>query len=110
MKKSLVIATISLLTIGSASVMASEVGTLNTFQAGQPAVADDVNENFNVIKTAVDNNDARITANEAAISANTAEIATKVDASDVTAAIATKADATAVDAISTVVATKADST
>lgn len=39
----------------------------NTFTAGTPAVAAQVNANFSAVKTAVDDNDARITTNAAAI-------------------------------------------
>jgi hypothetical protein len=42
----------------------------NSFTSGTAAVAAEVNDNFTAVKTAVDDNDNRITANEAAIVAN----------------------------------------
>lgn len=106
MKKLQIIGTITLLSMVSASVFASDVGTLTTFQADTPAVAAEVNDNFTAVKDAVDDNNARITTNEAAI-------ATKADQTDVdanTAAIATKADQTDVDANTAAIVTKADQT
>ena len=44
-------------------VQADTVAGLTTFTAGTPARAEDVNNNFNVVKSAVDNNDGRITVN-----------------------------------------------
>jgi hypothetical protein len=52
----------------------------STFTSGTPAKASEVNANFSAVKTAVDDNDARITANTADISANTADIATNAAA------------------------------
>jgi len=43
------------------AVLASDVTGLATFSAGTPAVAAQVNGNFTAVKTAVDNNHARIT-------------------------------------------------
>ncbi|NVJ60656.1 MAG: hypothetical protein HWE27_09700 [Gammaproteobacteria bacterium] len=48
---------------------ASNVDIPNTFTAGTPARAAEVNANFSAIETAVDDNDARITTNENAIAA-----------------------------------------
>jgi hypothetical protein len=117
MNKSIVIGTITLLTMGSSSVFASEVGDLNTFQSGTPAVAAEVNENFEEIKSAVNDNDAaitdletRVTNSEASTAANTAAIATKADAADVaanTAAIAT--NTAAIGANTLAIGTKANS-
>jgi hypothetical protein len=49
------------------SALASEVSIPNVFVAGQKARASDVNENFNAVKTAVDDNDARITTLESQV-------------------------------------------
>jgi len=46
----------------------------NTFQSGQPARASEVNANFSVIETAVNDNDTRITNNETGIANNSAAI------------------------------------
>lgn len=40
---------------------AGEVAIPNTFTSGTPAKADEVNENFNAVKSSVDDNDSRIT-------------------------------------------------
>ncbi len=48
------------------SASAAEVTGLNTFSAGSPARASEVNANFDEVKTAVDDNHARITALEEA--------------------------------------------
>ncbi len=45
-------------------VMAGQVGPMNTFTAGSPAVAADVNANFSEHTTQINDNDARITAIE----------------------------------------------
>ena len=45
----------------SFTALASEVGPLTTFSNGTVADADEVNDNFNTVKTAVDDNDARTT-------------------------------------------------
>ncbi len=55
----------------------------NTFTAGSPAVAAEVNANFDAVKSSVDDNDARITVNESDIDANTARIT--VNESDIDA-------------------------
>ena len=50
--------------------------TLNIFASGTPAVAAEVNENFDKVADAVNDNHDRITTNTADIANNTAEIAT----------------------------------
>lgn len=52
-----------LVTFASSAAWAGEVTNLKTFNAGDPAVADEVNANFSAVKTAVDDNDSRITTN-----------------------------------------------
>jgi len=49
----------------SATLLASQVTGLMTFTSGTPARAADVNGNFTAVKTAVDDNNARIAALEA---------------------------------------------
>jgi hypothetical protein len=46
----------------STTVMAGQVGSMNTFTAGTPAVAADVNANFSEQTSQINDNDARITA------------------------------------------------
>lgn len=48
----------------SLSASAAEVSGLNTFSAGSPARASEVNANFDAVKTAVDDNHARLAALE----------------------------------------------
>ena len=60
----------------SAQAWAGALTVPNTFTAGTAAVAADVNGNFTAVKTAVDDNDARITTNAANITANTAAVTT----------------------------------
>jgi hypothetical protein len=45
----------------SVPVWASDVRLPNTFEAGERARASEVNANFNAVKSAVDDNDERIT-------------------------------------------------
>jgi hypothetical protein len=64
------------LTLATQAAVASDVTGLASFTAGTPARAADVNGNFTAVKTAVDDNQAQITALETAITtletANTA--------------------------------------
>lgn len=53
----------------SQAVFAGDVSGLTTFSAGTPARAAEVNGNFSAVKTAVDDNHARITANTQALAA-----------------------------------------
>ncbi len=57
--RSLVIA-LGLIAFAASSAWAGSVTIPNTFSAGTKAEADKVNENFTAVKTAVDDNDARI--------------------------------------------------
>lgn len=57
-----------LLVLTSADVFASSVDVPNTFTAGTPAVAAEVNANFDAVATSVNDNDSRITGNTDAIS------------------------------------------
>lgn len=59
----------SLAMLGSSVAVAGSVTIPNTFTSGTPAVAGDVNDNFTAVKTAVDDNDARVTELETALAA-----------------------------------------
>lgn len=52
-------------------VWAGSVTIPNTFSSGTKAVAADVNDNFSAVKSAVDDNDTRITDNAANVTSNT---------------------------------------
>ncbi|WP_144395421.1 hypothetical protein [Pleionea sediminis] len=60
----------------SLSSTASELTIPNTFQSGEKALASEVNDNFTATATAVNDNDARIVALEAAVSALTQRVET----------------------------------
>ena len=51
------------LVFGGVMAIASNVGTLNSFVAGETAVAGDVNANFTEVETAVNGNYSNITSN-----------------------------------------------
>ena len=53
----------------STSIHAAGLSVPNTFSSGTPAIAAEVNRNFDAVKTAVDDNDSRITIIESALSA-----------------------------------------
>ncbi len=57
----------AILALLTMAVSASEVTLPNAFVAGQKARASEVNENFDAVKTAVDDNDARLTAAEGTV-------------------------------------------
>lgn len=57
------------------SAQASEVTYPHTFQSGQPAVAAEVNANFDAVKDAVDDNDANVDAVASTVEANSGRIA-----------------------------------
>lgn len=59
---------------------ASEVSITNTFSSGTPAKADEVNQNFTDIKTAVDDNNSRISANTATTTSNASQITSNTTA------------------------------
>lgn len=69
--RSLVLLFISLL---STSVVQAQTQVPNTFQAGQPARAADVNANFDALETAVDSNATAISANSGTIDSNSSAI------------------------------------
>ncbi len=62
----------------SFTLSASEVTGLNTFQAGEKALASEVNDNFTAVSDAVADNDARITANATAIQTNSSAVANRM--------------------------------
>ena len=64
----------------SSAAMAGPVTIPTTFSSGTPAMAAEVNGNFTAVKTAVDDNDGRITTNASDISANAANITANTNA------------------------------
>jgi len=64
---------------GSICVWAETVEGLKEFKSGDPALASEVNNNFNAVKTAVDNNDNVSTENSSFIATNIGNIATNTD-------------------------------
>ncbi|MCW9016170.1 MAG: hypothetical protein OQJ89_04335 [Kangiellaceae bacterium] len=62
---------LSIFVCSAGAIQASEVSIPNEFTAGTPARASEVNQNFDAIETAVNDNDVRINANETFILANT---------------------------------------
>lgn len=79
-------------------------GTLtipNTFTAGSPAVAADVNANFTAGKTAVDDNNTRITANTASAATNATNITALQNSKAGFAAVNMGANRNAVVAVTT---------
>lgn len=70
----MILITLNGVALGIGSVSAGQVGTLIDFQAGTPAVADDVDQNFSDVREEVNDNDNRITTNTSKISTNTTAI------------------------------------
>ncbi|WP_428623673.1 hypothetical protein [Sedimenticola sp.] len=58
----------------SSFTFAGEATISNTFSSGQPALAADVNQNFTDVKTAVDDNDSRITTLEGVVPGKQARV------------------------------------
>ena len=104
MRKIISTGTIVLLSLSSVSAWAGNLTVPNAFVSGTKAVAADVNANFDAVATAVNDNDTRIKTNAADIVTNTAAIATKAAATDVTT------NATNISANATAIATKANTT
>lgn len=77
MKKSLIsLSTAMLLATTGTVTLASSVTIPNTFTSGTPAVAAEVNANFDAVATSVNDNDSRVTTNTANITTNTGNITT----------------------------------
>jgi hypothetical protein len=70
----LILITLNAVVLHIGPVLAGQVGDLIDFTAGTPAIADDVDQNFNDIKEAVNDNDNRITTNATAIQDKTTAI------------------------------------
>ncbi len=75
MKKLAGVGIIAVLFANTSPTLAGQVDSLNVFAAGERAVADEVNANFSSVKTAVDDNDGRITQNSTDIQTNSGIIA-----------------------------------
>lgn len=73
----------SILIVGAAN---AQTEVPNTFQSGQPARASEVNENFDTLETAVDQNAGSIAANESALATAVSDIATNAGSIDTNAA------------------------
>ena len=58
----------------SAQIHAGTLSITNTFQSGTPASAAEVNQNFSDVKTTVDDNDSRISANAGGVLTNATAI------------------------------------
>jgi uncharacterized coiled-coil protein SlyX len=80
-KNKLVLSAIAGVLVTAAS-HAGEVGDLTVFTAGTKAVAAEVNNNFQTIKSAVNDNDARIAALEALVETLQATVAAQADTID----------------------------
>lgn len=68
---------LSLTVFFASTMMASTVGTLTTFSSGTALSSADMNANFTAVTTAVDDNQAQITANATVIGTNTTSVAGK---------------------------------
>ena len=68
----------SAVVIATTPAFGSQVTITNTFSAGTPARADEVNQNFTDVASAVNDNDSRITTNATDISNNATDISTNV--------------------------------
>ena len=93
MKNSLISTSVAVLLASNSIVaFASSVTIPNTFVADTPAVAADVNANFDAVAVGVNDNDSRVTTNTNAISTNTTDVSTNTsDISINTTGISTNA-------------------
>jgi hypothetical protein len=66
----LILVILNVVVLGIGTLSAGQVGPLIDFQASTPAVADDVDQNFNDIRDEVNDNDTRITAHDSRIADN----------------------------------------
>lgn len=70
----MMLTTLSIAALCAGSASAGNVTIPNDFQAGTPAVADDVDENFEAVRVEVNDNNTRISTNASNISTNTSNI------------------------------------
>ncbi len=84
----------AIIALGGTSAWAGSLTIPNTFSANTAAVAAEVNANFTAAKTAVDDNDSRITTNAASITTNSTSITSNAtDISNNQSAITTNSGA-----------------
>lgn len=69
-----IITSLTVIAITASGIAVGQTQVPNTFQAGQPARAADVNSNFDAVEAAIDSNASRIEANETAVQNNTLSI------------------------------------
>ncbi len=76
LSKTFIITFLSIFILGSFA-LAGSIGNLTQFQSGDEASSTDMNNNFNAVKTAVNDNNSKIGTNTTSIGTNTTSIDTK---------------------------------
>ena len=76
----LMLTTLSIAALCAGSALAGNVTIPHNFQAGTPAVADNVDENFEAVRVEVNDNNTRISTNASNITTNTTNISTNASA------------------------------
>jgi len=74
MKQILLYIQLSILIFASNTAVSAEVTILHSFKAGESAKADEVNNNFDAVKAAIDDNHQKIGTATASTESNSAEI------------------------------------